>query len=38
MTVKEYIEEFYKLNIRTGQREKDEEKVARYINILRYEI
>jgi hypothetical protein len=26
MTVKEYTEEFYKLNIRTGQREKDEEK------------
>jgi hypothetical protein len=26
------------LNIRTGQREKDEEKVARYINGLRYEI
>jgi hypothetical protein len=27
MTVKEYTEEFYRLNIRTGQREKDEEKV-----------
>jgi hypothetical protein len=38
MTVKEYTEEFYKLNIRTGQREKDEEKVVRYINGLRYEI
>ena len=38
MTVKEYIEEFYKLNIRTGQREKDEEKVSRYINGPRYEI
>jgi hypothetical protein len=38
MTVKEYIEEFYKLNIRTGQREKDEEKVYRYINGPRYEI
>jgi hypothetical protein len=24
MTVKEYTKEFYKLNIRTGQREKDE--------------
>ena len=24
MTVKEYTEEFYKLNIRTGQRERDE--------------
>ena len=38
MTVKEYIEEFYRLNIRTGQREKDGEKVARYINGFRYEI
>jgi hypothetical protein len=38
MTLKEYTEEFYKLNIRTGQREKDEEKVSRYINGLRYEI
>jgi uncharacterized protein YjbK len=38
MIVKEYTEEFYKLNIRTEQREKDEEKFARYINGLRYEI
>jgi uncharacterized protein YjbK len=36
--VKEYIEEFYQLKIRTGQREREEEKVARYINGLRYEI
>jgi hypothetical protein len=28
MTVKEYTEEFYKLNIRAGQREKDDEKVS----------
>jgi hypothetical protein len=38
MTVKEYTKEFYKLNIRSGQREKDEEKFYRYINGLRYEI
>ena len=38
MTFKEYIEEFYRLNIITRQREKDEEKDARYINGLRYEI
>ena len=38
MTVKEYMEEFYKLNIRIGQREKDEEKNFRYINGPRYEI
>jgi len=38
MTVKEYIEEFYRLNIKIGQRERDEEKVAKYINGLRYEI
>jgi hypothetical protein len=37
-TVKEYNEEFYILNIRIGQRERDEEKVSRYINGLRYEI
>ena len=36
--VKEYTEEFYKLNIRAGHRENDEEKVSRYINGLRYEI
>jgi hypothetical protein len=38
MTVKEYTKEFYWWNIRTGQQERDEEKVARYINGLRYEI
>ena len=38
MTIKEYIEDIYRLNIRTGQRERDEEKVARYINVFRYEI
>jgi len=38
MTFKECIEEFYRLNIITGQREKDEEKLDRYINGLRYEI
>jgi len=37
-SVKEYTEEFYKLNIRVGKREKDDEKVARYINGMRYEI
>jgi uncharacterized protein YjbK len=36
--MKEYTEEFYRLNIRVGHRESDEEKVARYINGLRYEI
>jgi hypothetical protein len=38
MIVKKYTEEFYKLNIRAGQRERDEEKVVRYMNGLRYEI
>ena len=38
MTVKEYTEEFYKPNIRAGHREKDDEKVSRYINGPRYEI
>ena len=38
MTVKEYAQEFYKLNIRAGHVEDDVEKVARYINGLRYDI
>jgi hypothetical protein len=38
MTVKEYTEEFYRLNIRAGHRESDDEKVARYLNGLRYDI
>jgi hypothetical protein len=38
MTVKEYTEEFYRLNIRAGHRESNDEKVARYLNGLRYEI
>jgi hypothetical protein len=38
MTVKEYMEEFYRLNIRAGHRESDDEKVARYMNGLRYDI
>ena len=38
MLVKEYTEEFYKLNIRAGHRESDDEKFARYMNGLRYEI
>jgi len=36
--VNEYTEEFYQLNIRVGHRENEEEKFARYINGLRYEI
>jgi hypothetical protein len=38
MTVKEYTEEFYRLNIRDGHHESDDEKFARYMNGLRYEI
>ena len=38
MAVKEYTKEFYRMNIRIGQREEDDEKVAKYINGLRYEI
>jgi hypothetical protein len=38
MMVKEYTEEFYRLNIRVGHRESDDEKVARYLNGLRYDI
>jgi hypothetical protein len=38
MTVKEYTEEFYRINIRAGHRESDDEKVSRYMNGLRYDI
>jgi hypothetical protein len=38
MTVKEYTEQFYKLNIRAGHRESDDEKVSRNMNGLRYDI
>jgi hypothetical protein len=38
MTVKEYTEEFYRMNIRVGHRESDDEKVARYMNVMRYNI
>jgi hypothetical protein len=38
MIVKEYTEEFYRLNIRAGHRESNDEKVARYMNGLKYEI
>jgi hypothetical protein len=38
MSLKEYTEEFYKLNIRAGHRESDDEKVSRYMNGMRYDI
>jgi uncharacterized protein YjbK len=38
MSVKECTEEFYKLNIREGHRESNDEKVSRYMNGLRYDI
>jgi hypothetical protein len=38
MTVKEYTEEFYRLNIKASHRETDDEKVSRYMNGLRYDI
>jgi hypothetical protein len=36
--VKEYNEEFYRLNIGARQKENEDEKTTRYINGLRYEI
>ena len=38
ITLKEYTEEFYKLNIRVGHVEENDEKVARYITGLRFDI
>jgi hypothetical protein len=36
LSVKEYTEEFCRLNIRVGQKENEDEKKARYINGPRY--
>lgn len=36
--MKDYTEEFYTLTIRSGHRELYKEKVARYINGLRFNI
>ena len=38
MTVKEYTEELYRLDIRSGHVDDDVEKIARYINGLRSRI
>eukprot|EP00253_Pinus_taeda_P002559 PITA_02559 len=38
MTVKEYIEEFYRVNLRAGYMDDTPEKTARYVNGLRMEI
>ena len=38
MSVNEYIEEFYTLDIRSGHVDDDVEKIARYLNGLRYRI
>jgi hypothetical protein len=36
--LKEYSKKFYQLNIKAGKKENEDEKIARYINGLRYEI
>ena len=38
MTVREFTEEFYKMNIRSVHIEDTPEKVARYVNSLRFDI
>jgi uncharacterized protein YjbK len=38
MSVKEYTEELYRINIRAGHRESDDEKVSKYMNGIRYDI
>jgi hypothetical protein len=38
MTVKEYTEELYRLNIKASHHKSDDEKVTIYMNGLRYEI
>lgn len=38
MTVREYTEEFYQVNLRAGYTEDTPEKTTRYVNGLRLEI
>ena len=38
MTVREFTEEFYKVNIRSGHIEDTPEKVAKYVNSLRFDV
>jgi hypothetical protein len=38
MSMKEYTEEFYKINIKAGHWESDNQKFARYMNGMRYDI
>ena len=38
LTVREYTEEFYKVNVRAGYEEESAEKAARYVNGLRMDI
>jgi hypothetical protein len=38
MTMKEYTEEFHRLNIRVSHRESDDEIFFKYMNGLRYDI
>ena len=38
LTIKEYTEEFYKINIRAGNTEDTSKKVARYMNGLKFDI
>eukprot|EP00253_Pinus_taeda_P008228 PITA_08228 len=38
MTIKEYTEEFYRVNLRAGYTDETPEKTARYVNGLRMEI
>lgn len=38
MIVKEYTEEFYRVNLRAGYPDDTPEKIARYVNGLRLEI
>ena len=38
LTVREYTEEFYKVNLRVGYVEELAEKAARYVNGLRMDI
>ena len=38
MTVREFTEEFYKVNIRSGHIEDTPKKVSKYVNSIRFDI
>ena len=38
MSMKTYTKEFYKIKIRSGHHESSKEKVAKYVNVLKFHV